>query len=416
MRRSLILLLQFVAFMTPLALLFALAYGGALNGTATISVASPSPTGGATPGPPALSNAQIFQNGLTYGGQTIDGSGNNDSYIALKAAMNAGDVDVKPGTYKLLPPINGFYQPPSGRNILCENNVSAGPPTTANATVVFKVPIAAASGQSYQLFNDWSSGTLYGCEIEGYHYPNISWSNENCSNCDDTVVKQFSAHDLNVYNNGFDGWPGATGVIDINEANQAAFNAGTWPHNINIKYNRFANCNVRSVEIDYGRNVQITNNTMLNCPTKAEIQNWHWTGMSVWWDHNHITMNSGAGIGITNCGLNGSDAGSVCISGISNDNNPSDDGNFDKYCSTYGSGLCSSSCQSDYSGNAFSNNTMDGTNNQCTDENDTANGYVNGGLKQSVYRDNIYSGGAQKRATPGSSTGNSWLGGLPSNQ
>jgi hypothetical protein len=345
------------------------------------------------PSPPALNNPQ---DPIIYG---ADPTGVNDSLPAFKSALAVGDLDIHAGTYKLLPTVGVTgYTPPSGRNVYCENPHDGSLPTPSSP-VVLSVPVAPTGG--YDVFYQWASGTLYGCEVEGYHYPNTTWTGDTNASAGDSFVRELQfGHDFNAYNNGFDGWPGSVGVFTINAANLTSYNAGQWPYNINISYNRFSNCNVRGVEIDFGKNVQITHNTYVDCSQTSEIQNWHYTGMTALTDSNSFTFIVGSKGGSTSIFDNRASSGDVCISGVTGAGD----------CGS----SCTASCPSDYSGNTFSNNTVFTQPPSSNQSNIFENVQQAGAANPAVYRDNACGRNCVQQYPPGNPNANSW--GLGSNQ
>lgn len=383
------------------------AYAGTISGTASLTVATPTPTGGPTPSPPTLVNAQIFSPGShTYGGTnyTVHGNGSTDDTAAFYAALAAGDLDVKPGTYLLSSTTWTPFAPASGRNILCEN--PSLPPVAngagANATVIFKVP---GSSGNWNILNDWANGTLYGCEIEGMHFPNTTWSSDSAGSIQ--FIGLFQGSGFKAYNNGVDGWGGITGPFTMNiNCNGTASDCqgklanGTYATNDDISWNRFSDCNVRAVEIDYGKNIRITHNVFYNCPDTAEIQDWHYTGMSALFDSNTFTFttqNNG-----TSPWSHYASGGQSCLSAVGTTSSQS------KYCPGVAANTCSSSCAPDYSGNTFSNNIINGSI-PCyiVVNNAPCNGFPSGGMVPGVYRGNTVSG-CTETCGPGNANSNSW--------
>ena len=368
--------------------------------------ATPTPTG--IPSPPMLSNSQVFKDGAVFGGHIVNGTGSasNDNYAALQSALNAGDVDIKAGTYVINAP-NSFsgITPVSGRKIYCENPYSSLP-AKPSSPVVLKIPFYYSGGNA-SVFSNWNSGELYGCEVEGYHYPNTSWtgdSGNNLSLVNFSVINNSptAPGGFKAYGNGIDGWPGFTGDFVV-YADRPSWVANNIPVNIDVSYNRFANCNNRAMEIDMATNVTFTHNSLTDCEEATEIQyptNLDGSGhpqQTVLFDHNTFNWVVGGQGGSSSGWVNVESAGAVCHGSAS----------------TPWQGACKSSESVDYSQTTFSDNVISGPQiNWMLESEDCLNGAF--GLIKGVYRGNTCTGVCAIQCAPGNPNANVW--GAGSNQ
>lgn len=344
------------------------------------------PASSATPAPPTLTNAQVITPGVTLNGCTIFGDGVHDDGACLNTAASHGDLDFKvptSGVAKYFINWTGGVNPavgmPAGRNVLCEN--PSLPPTPANAKII----ITETQDADLVIFdyNGVNGGTVYGCEFQGGHYPNTTWSPDTVANSPPAVSFFTGASNHGVYNNDFEGWPGNTApVVGVQNFGQSA------PTNDNISYNTFFNCETRGVEFDGGQNIQITHNFFQDCSIETEIQDYRVTGVTQLYDSNTIKWVTGGNGG--NFASNYPNHPFV-TAGVT--------------CHSAGGGFpCTTGEVADYSGNTFSNNiiqTAPMTN--WVWESDSSNP-----IQKPVYCGNTCTGNCVFTNGPGNASTNGW--------
>src|SRR5215472_4600876 len=114
------------------------------NTPAPTPVSKVTPTPGSAPTPVALNNPQ---NPVSYG---ADATGTRDNTSAFQSAINAGDLDIHAGVYKIL----GMVTVPDARNIRCESGASLAHQTSTSSWTMFQ-------------FNGNSSGSVFNCQFRG---------------------------------------------------------------------------------------------------------------------------------------------------------------------------------------------------------------------------------------------------------
>lgn len=284
-------------------------------------LAAPALAQSAMPGPPSLTNPQDL---TTYGG---DPTGVMSANSAMSKALAKGDIHVKLGQHFRLDGTSSGITPPSGRKILCDQ--PSYPPTKATQMSGFNTP--TAPGGDWRVFNQWA-GELYGCEWTGYHKYASTWNFDHGTN--EAAVQNFTTGNFKAYANDFHGWPGFIGVLSFTQSSYP----GSAPSNIDVSYNNFTACNVRSVEADFVKNTTITHNNLIDCPAKSEIQDYRQTGQTLLIDNNNITFTTTFGQPDDSSHFN-DEGGNVCH----------DPG---------GAWPCTGTHKTDYSGTTFSNNTF----------------------------------------------------------
>jgi hypothetical protein len=274
-----------------------------------VSTATSTPKPGSIPTPVALNNPQ---NPVSYG---ADATGRNDSTSAFQSAINAGDLDIQAGTYKIL----GTVTVPGVRNVRCESGASLIN-QSSSAFIMFEL-------------DGNTGGSFFNCHFRGPNYNiNASPSVQNFSQnfiWEQSIGNLGTTGNLQIVGNDFNGIGGYTGAIGIygGDPNQPP------PHNIRIRYNTFEHCGYYAVQVTSATNSLIDHNTTNDCSGWVEADDTGQENTGIVIDSN--IMNFTYGVGQANPGGNGFD-------GLTGGSDAS--GSF-----------------FNYSGNTVSNNVMGGT-------------------------------------------------------
>lgn len=309
-----------------------------------VQKATPTPTPGSGPTPVALNNPQ---NPVAYG---ADATGTNDSTSAFQNAINAGDLDVHAGVYKIL----GTVTVPDARNIRCESGAALANQTSSSSWTMFQ-------------FNGNTSGSFFDCQFRGPNY-NINAKPGSQQNFEEFIFIQSIGNNgttgnILISGNDFDGAGGFVGSIGIyaNDSNQPP------PHNVRIAYNTFEHCGYYAVQLTSGENNLIDHNILNDCSGFVEADDTGQQNTDNVIDSNHLTFTYGIGMNYPGCnpgcGFDGLTGGANASGGYFN-----------------------------YSGNMVSNNIVDGTHPSSIliDGNNTPAQYNNntctGGCQMNVYQ------------------------------
>lgn len=301
----------------------------------------PASTATSTPGPAAVA-LNNPQNPVSYGADT---TGKNDSTSAFQSAINAGDLSVPAGTYKIL----GTVTVPDTRNIRCDSGAALVNQTSSSSWTMFE-------------FDGNTSGSVFDCQFRGVNY-NVNAHPDNQRNFERFIFIQSmgtggTSGNILIVGNDFNGVGGFVGAVMIygNDRNQPP------PHNVRIAYNTFEHCGYYAVQLTSGTNNRIDHNTLNDCAgfVEADDTGQQNTGNVI--DSNHLTFIYGIGMNYPGCnpgcGFNG-------LTG----------------------GADASGAYFDYSGNEVSNNIVDGTNPSTI--------LVNGNNTPAQYSNNTCTGGCQ---------------------
>jgi hypothetical protein len=291
------------------------------------------------PAPVALNNPQ---NPVSYG---ADASGASDSTTAFQHAINAGDLDVQAGVYKIL----GTVHVPDARNIRCEAGAALANQTSSSSWTMFKL-------------DGNTSGSIFNCHFRGPNY-NINAQPGNQRNFEQFITIQSvnnngTTGNILISGNDFNGVGGFVGsiVIYANDSNQPP------PHNVRIAYNTFQHCGYYAVQLGSGENNLIDHNTLNDCSGFAEADDTAQANTGNVFDSNHLTFTYGIGMNYPGCnpgcGFNGLTGGSNASGGYFN-----------------------------YSGNTVKNNIVDGTHPSTI--------MINGNCTPAQYNNNTCTGGCQ---------------------
>jgi hypothetical protein len=302
------------------------------------STPTKAPTAGA-PTPVPLSNPQ---NPVSYG---ADASGTNDSTSAFQNAINAGDLDIPTGVFKIL----GTVDVPDGRNIRCEAGGALVNQTTASDWTMFQ-------------FDGNTSGSVFNCQFRGPNY-NINGQPGHQSRQIRFIFIQSIGNagttgNIVISGNDFNGVGGYVGAVMIygNDGNQPP------PHDVRIGYNTFEHCGYYAVQLTSGTNNKIDHNTLNDCAGFVEADDTRQQNTGNVLDSNHMTYTYGIGMSYSGCnpgcGFDGLTGGSDASGGFF-----------------------------DYSGNTVSNNIVDGTHPSTI--------LINGNNAPAQYNNNTCMGGCQ---------------------
>jgi hypothetical protein len=220
--------------------------GAAIVGAALLGASLARPDSAGTPdsivniAAPALNNPQ---NPMSYG---ADPTGAADSAPAFQRALDAGDLDVPPGLFR----IDAAVHVPNGRNIRCE------PGSALEYTTIGNLAMLNWSGTS--------NGSVFNCQFRGINY-NVNGKAAASSNYQQFIFVQ-SLHgaggsDLTIANNDFNGIGGFIAAIHIyaSDSNQPG------PHNILITHNTFEHCGLYAIQLTSGHDNVISYNTLVDC-------------------------------------------------------------------------------------------------------------------------------------------------------
>jgi hypothetical protein len=219
---------------------------------------------------PALNNPQ---NPVSYG---ADPAGAADSAAAFQRAVEAGDLDVPPGLFR----IDGSVHVPGSRNIRCEPGSALEYTTTGNLA----------------MFN-WSgtsNGSVFNCRFRGVNY------NVNGKAAASSAFQQFifaqslggeGGSNLTIANNDFNGIGGFIAAIHIyaSDRNQPG------PHNILITHNTFEHCGLYAVQLTSGHDNIISYNTLVDCNGFVEADDLGQMNTGNIIDHNTLLFIHGVG-------------------------------------------------------------------------------------------------------------------------
>ena len=237
---------------------------------------SPKPTATPTPsiyGVGGIPNPTLIapvQNPVTYG---ADPAGVNDSTAAFQKAVDAGDMLIPSGTYK----ISGQITVPSNRNIQCAvaNKTIIKNPNSTNGNV-FLIP--AGTG--------WVS--VSNCDFEGTNTSQppkyvaaYEWNY--------FVEIEYGAHDVEVENNYFRNCAGNACVHTYtNDTNPATTN-------ITVRNDEFDNCGIYGVTTDGTTNSYIGYNIAVDCTIGPESEDALQPLNTGLIEQNHMTRKYGTG-------------------------------------------------------------------------------------------------------------------------
>ena len=218
---------------------------------------------------PSLNNPQ---NPIKYGG---DPSGNSNSISAFQSAINAGDLDVPAGLFRL----DGTVFVPSNRNIRCEAGSALEYTTTGNIAMF-----------------EWrgsSGGSVFNCTFRGNNYninrkPGTSFAFQEFLFIQSVGGK---GGGLTIANNDFNGIGGWTGAIQLyaSDVNQPG------PKNNLITQNSFEHCGLYALQLTSGAYNTISYNTLNDCAGFVEADDPGQINTGNIIDHNTLTFVFGIG-------------------------------------------------------------------------------------------------------------------------
>jgi hypothetical protein len=247
--------------------IFSLAQGSILTPSATLAAAP-----GVGAGPlPQLSHSV---SPLSYGAK---GDGAADDTAAFQAAVNADDVLIPPGTYK----ISGQVFVPSNRNIQCQSltTVLLNPQTHSGGNAIFVI----AGSQNWSISNCTLQGTNTSTP-PGYDKVN-EWN---------FLVEV----DAEV------GSPNGKGLVTGNVFKNSWANAAlsvygndfTGPYSdITVIGNEFYNCGHYGVSLISAVNSHISYNKAVDCSMGSEADDKGQRNAGNVWDHNYLGKVNGSG-------------------------------------------------------------------------------------------------------------------------
>jgi hypothetical protein len=257
---------QFFVKVFMLAAVFSLAQGSILTSSATL----PAPGVGAVPLPQLIHPVSP----LSYGAK---GDGVTDDTAAFQAAVNADDVLIPPGTYK----ISGQVLVPSNRNIQCQSltTVLLNPQTHTGGNAIFFVK----GSQNWSISNCTLQGTNTSTP-PGYDSVN-EWN---------FLVEVDAAV----------GSPNGNGLVTgnilkgswANSALTVYGNDFTGPYsNITIAGNEFYNCGHYGISLISAVNSHISYNKAVDCSMGSEADDLGQQNAGNVWDHNYVGKVQGSG-------------------------------------------------------------------------------------------------------------------------
>jgi hypothetical protein len=290
---------------------------------------------------PVLSNPQNPVN-APY---NADATGVADVTTAFQSAVNAGDLDIPAGTFKLAQVSPTTITVPSGHNVRCENGAVLN--TNTSTSVNFHI---------FE-FNDTASSSIVNCKFRGPNYniasiPPLSNSFQSAVYIQTTSALSKS-HDNLVACNDFNGIAGFIGAVQIygNDGNQPASFHNT------VQSNTAEHCGYYFIQISSGKNNIVTGNTLNDCAGFVEADDIGQQNTGNLVDSNHLTFTYGVGQSASNGGSG---------------------------CNILTCGLAPANFN--YSGNTCSNNIVDGTHAS------SVNRLVNAGGTPAVYTSNTCTG------------------------
>jgi len=218
--------------------------------------------------PPPLNHPQ---NPVNYG---ADPTGNKNSAAAFQKAINAGDLDVPAGLFR----INSTVYVPSNRNIRCEAGAAVKYTTRAH----------------FIMFAWWGTtgGSAFNCRFRG---PNYNRAVPSYTPVGQVIlfIQSIGGHggSLTIAHNDFNGMGGWTGAVLIygSRANQPG------PRNNLITYNTFEHCSSDAIQITSGEHNVVSHNTFQDCSGMIEADNTGQQNTGNFIDSNHSTFTNGTG-------------------------------------------------------------------------------------------------------------------------
>jgi hypothetical protein len=220
--------------------------------------------------PPSLNAAQ---NPLSFG---ADPGGAQDATAAFQRAINAGDVDVPAGVFRIEHTVNV----PSDRNIRCEPGAALEHTTNGNVNML-----------------NWSGtsrGSVFNCRFRGVNY-NIRGKARTSTAFQTFIFIQTiggrGGSDLTIANNDFNGIGGFIGAVQLyaSDANQPG------PRHNLITHNSFEHCGLYAVQLTSGEDNIISYNKLVDCNGFVEADDLGQTNTRNLIDHNTLTFVSGVG-------------------------------------------------------------------------------------------------------------------------
>lgn len=216
--------------------------------------------------------------GLKIDGHVVDGRGIVDDTAVLQMAVNAGDVVIAPGIYK----VDGTIKLPAYRTVLCEPGATFYNPGDGTAgNKVFAIGYYAPSA---------GRDSIVGCKFKGTdvsHPPAYARSHEYTYGIE--VGNNGHPNDILILGNTFEDIEGDE-IITYS----ASTAADSGPSDVAIIGNVNRNCGFNGIHVNGGQNVQVAFNHEVDCTLQVEedSQPQH---INTFVNHNYLSVLYGNG-------------------------------------------------------------------------------------------------------------------------
>lgn len=212
------------------------------------------------------------------------GDGVTDNTNAFMAALNAGDILIPAGTYR----VNGTISVPAGRSIQCVS--------PASVKIVNSLMNNQSNNATFRFLKN--GGSISNCRISGAEVFNPNGSavfdvNYQYNSLIAIVDYDGANSNVTVVNNILENCHGNACVSIFGGSIVGTIGVS----NITVTHNTFRNCGTHAVVIDTGANNRVANNHITDCSVMIQNNNIRQPNLNNTLEYNFMTSTHGTGVG-----------------------------------------------------------------------------------------------------------------------